>query len=419
MAVLGRRGGRSRDEKAESRYRRIVEGALDHAIFTTDAAGIIDSWSPGAAAIFGWGVDEIMGRSMELTFTPEDRAAGLADQERIVARAEGVAPDVRWHLRKDGSRVFIDGTTRALQDPSGRVTGFVKVGQDVTERRLAEDDLRDSEAGLRNLAETLEARVAERTAELSATNRALLQEIRDRESAEAARRAMFRLLVTAEENERGRLSRELHDHLGQQLTGLMLGMRVVENEKSPEVRSLRIRQLSDLASSLARDLHMIALELRPPALDNLGLERALRSHLEEWSDRHGIACEFKTDGLARSTLSTEVETTLYRIVQEGLTNVLKHAKASRVSLVLEHRDGRINAVLEDNGIGFDVEAVAALPDAGRRLGLGGIRERLMLLGGELEIETSAEGGTTLFARIPLERALPVEGGHPSDPHSDS
>lgn len=402
MPLFTRGGWKQRDDDGGSRYRRVVEGALDHAMFTTDAAGVIDFWSPGAEEIFGWSADEVVGRPLDVTFTPEDRAAGVPDEERIVARAEGAAPDVRWHLRKDGSRVFIDGTTRALIDERGRVTGFLKVGQDVTDRRIAEEQLRESEAGLRSLAETLEARVAERTVELSATNRALLREIRERERAEEVRRTLLRLLITAEENERGRISRELHDHMGQQLTGLLLGLRVLEGEPSAEGRHLRVQQLSELASSLARDLHTIALELRPPALDNLGLERALRSHLEEWSERHGILSDFQAAGLADVDLGSEVETTLYRIVQEGLTNVAKHARASRVSLVLERRGGMINAILEDDGVGFTPDVMNELSTSGRQLGLRGMRERLTLLRGELEIETTPGKGATLFARVPLQ-----------------
>ena len=121
--------------ESEARYRGIVTTALDYAIFTTDAAGIIESWPPGAEAVFGWTPEEAIGQHAEITFTEEDRAAGVPAEEMRVAQAEGVAPDVRWHACRDGNRVFIDGATRPLIDPFGNTSGFLKVGRDSTERK--------------------------------------------------------------------------------------------------------------------------------------------------------------------------------------------------------------------------------------------------------------------------------------------
>jgi two-component system CheB/CheR fusion protein len=216
------------------------------------------------------------------------------------------------------------------------------------------------------------------------------------------------MLVTAEENERGRISRELHDHMGQQLTGLLLGLRVLDREVVADEPRRRIRQLEELAASIARDLHAIALVLRPPALDNLGLQRALQSHIEEWSQHHSIGADFHAEGLEERTLTSEMETTLYRIVQEGLTNIAKHAGASHVSLVLEQLDGRVSAILEDDGVGFDPDAFETV-DRSPHLGLRSMRERLALLGGELEIESAPGAGTTLFARIPVRDGVPAAG----------
>ena len=123
----------------EERLRLIVEGARDYAILTTDPEGRIDTWLPGAAIAFGWSAEEAVGRSAALLFTPEDREAGEPEKEIATARREGVASDVRWHLRKDGSRVFIEGSVTALRHPDGGVRGFLKIGQDVTERRRAEE----------------------------------------------------------------------------------------------------------------------------------------------------------------------------------------------------------------------------------------------------------------------------------------
>jgi PAS domain S-box-containing protein len=136
---------------SEERFRLIVEGARDYAIFTTDDTGLVTSWPPGAAAVFGWSETEILGRPVDLTFVPEDVANGDPAKELALARRDGVAPDVREHLRKDGARIFIDGSTRPLVGGDGVVRGFIKIGQDVTEHRRADQRLRDSEARLRTL----------------------------------------------------------------------------------------------------------------------------------------------------------------------------------------------------------------------------------------------------------------------------
>ncbi|WP_175558883.1 PAS domain S-box protein [Paracoccus chinensis] len=143
---------RLRDLRAtEERFRLTVEAAADYAIFVTDAEDRITDWLPGAAAVFGWTAEEVRGKPSAMLYTPEDRAAGVPDQERDTALRQGSAPDVRWHLRKDGSQVFIEGSRRALGHMPGG--GFLKIGQDVTERRLADEQLRASEERLRLLGE--------------------------------------------------------------------------------------------------------------------------------------------------------------------------------------------------------------------------------------------------------------------------
>jgi PAS domain S-box-containing protein len=141
---------------AEERYRLIVESALDYAILTTDADGVIDAWSPGAEAVFGWSEADAVGRPVAVTFTPEDRAAREPERERAVAAETGSAPNVRWHQRRDGTRVFIDGTMHVLRGDDGRLRGFFKIGQDVTERRQMEEALRESEARYHTLFDSID-----------------------------------------------------------------------------------------------------------------------------------------------------------------------------------------------------------------------------------------------------------------------
>jgi two-component system, chemotaxis family, CheB/CheR fusion protein len=377
--------GRKRAERSllvsEERHRLIVESALDYAIFTLDSEGRIETWTPGAEAVFGWRAEDVIGRSPHFTYTPQDRAEGVVEAELRSALADGVAPDVRWHVRRDDTRVFIDGVVRVIADPeAGTPRGFLKIGQDMTERRQMEDSLRD-------LNQTLEQKVAARTAAL------------ERES--AARREVLRRLVTTEEEERKRISRELHDRMGQHLTGLLLGLRSAQHEAGSSPLTERLRKLEQLARETASDVQSMAVELRPPALDALGLVAALENHLEDWSGRHGIEHDFHARALDEVRLSREVEITLYRVVQEALTNVLKHASATRVDLILERREGTVRLVLEDNGRGFDVDRALAVSTKDRRLGVRGMQERVALLGGELEIESSPGHGATLYVRVPV------------------
>jgi PAS domain S-box-containing protein len=137
--------------ESEERYRLIVESTLDYAIFTADPDGIITAWPPGAEAVFGWRAEEIVGKPAHVLFTPEDVASGEPDKEIALAKQTGVAPDVRWHMRKDGSRVFIEGWTRAIHDSTGTVTGLFKIGQNTTSKRELESSLRESEERFRTL----------------------------------------------------------------------------------------------------------------------------------------------------------------------------------------------------------------------------------------------------------------------------
>ncbi|HWS56088.1 MAG TPA: sensor histidine kinase [Pyrinomonadaceae bacterium] len=221
-----------------------------------------------------------------------------------------------------------------------------------------------------------------------------------RQRAEAARRQLLRRLVAAQEEERARLSRELHDKMGQHLTALALGLEVHGGGPS-RASDEGWRRLRDLAEGLSQEVRDLAWELRPPELDHLGLKDAVATYAEQWSRRTGVAVDFVSAGGDCRRLTSEAETALYRVAQEALTNVVKHASARDVTLVLEQTPEQVLLVVEDNGRGFDAEGSAERPGARRKMGLLGMRERVELAGGSLDIESAAGAGTTLVARVPL------------------
>ena len=396
-AAGGAPGPRTPDEIAaarrasEERLRWLIESATDYAIFSTDPQRRVNYWNTGAERVFGWSESEMLGQPADLVFTPEDIARGEPDKEATTALQHGRAEDERWHRRKDESRFYASGVMAPLRADDGTLRGFVKIARDLTERKVAEDKLRAAR-------EELEYRVAERTAELRETNHALHGEIRQREDAEKLREDVVRRIVTAQEDERLRLSRELHDVVGQHLAALMLGLNSLEDYLKATPGAAVLSSLQALTETIGREIHALAVRLRPTALDDLGLVRAVTNHVEAWAGRTGIQVELHTVGLDGPRLSSEVETALYRIVQEALTNVLKHAGASHVSVVLNRLDREVSAVIEDDGRGFDPEAQQAAGGTG--LGLLGMRERARQLGGRITVESTPGTGTTVFVRIP-------------------
>jgi len=213
---------------------------------------------------------------------------------------------------------------------------------------------------------------------------------------------VLRRLVAAEETERGRVSRELHDRLGQDLTALKLGLQIIRKQGAcPPTLGESVSKLESLADRLMQDIHRLAWELRPAALDDFGLEMALRRYTDEWAALSGVPVDFHSPGVNARRLAREVETTLYRIAREALTNVFRHASARRVSVLLERRVDHVSLIVEDDGRGFEAAAMLRVPATEGKLGLLGMQERATLAGGSAEIESSRGAGTTVFVRLPL------------------
>jgi signal transduction histidine kinase len=255
-------------------------------------------------------------------------------------------------------------------------------------------------AGIREqeVQEELEERVRERTAELQELTGRLLAEVKARGKAEREVTELLRKVISTQETERRHLARELHDHLGQQLVALRLNLETIKGQAwGREQLRGEVERLEAVVRQLDSDVDYLAWGLRPASLDRLGLAAALEQFVREWSEHARVAADFHTSGLGGVSLSPEVGINLYRVAQEALNNVQKHAAAGNVSVLLERHERHALLIVEDDGKGFDHDAAAA----GGGMGLVNMRERASLLGGTLEIETSPGGGTTLYVRVPV------------------
>jgi signal transduction histidine kinase len=248
----------------------------------------------------------------------------------------------------------------------GVIQAFDKVAAD---RRFSNDDLR--------------------VTEIFAAQAAVAVDTAARVAQDALRRA-----VEGQELERRRLARELHDETGQALTSILLGLGALEDVDGGEALNAAVAELRDLVVATLQDVRRLAVELRPTALDDFGLTAALERLTDNFAEQTGIEIELAA-GLGNDRLPSDVETVLYRLVQEALTNVVKHAHAEHVIIVLQQKQGVVSAVIEDDGRGFtDGEGQ-------RGLGLVGMRERVALVDGSFRIESSPTSGTTLVVEVPV------------------
>ena len=227
-----------------------------------------------------------------------------------------------------------------------------------------------------------------RLAETFATRAAVAVDLSARVAGDALRR-----VVEAQELERRRLARELHDQTGQELTSVLLGLKAVEEAKSDAERAEALAAVREQVVETLHDVRRLAVELRPKALDDFGLVPALERLRDTFAEQTGMRVDLESR--IRERLPTDVETALYRIIQEALTNIVKHARATAVSIVLAPKGRAVTALIEDDGRGFTHDG------SGEGLGLLGMGERLALLGGRLKIESSHGAGTTIVAEVPL------------------
>jgi signal transduction histidine kinase len=228
-----------------------------------------------------------------------------------------------------------------------------------------------------------------RLAESLGSRAAIAVDLSERFSRDSVRR-----VVEAQELERARLARELHDETGQALTSILLGLKPLERTAESAEARTALESVRELVISTLQDVRRLAVELRPSALDDFGLVPAVERLTETFREQSGLRVDLETQ-LGEERLPSEAETTLYRVIQEALTNVVKHSAAKRVSILLQRKNSAVVAVVEDDGAGFDPSNTRV--DA---IGLAGMRERVSLAGGRLQVESSPGAGTTVVAEVP-------------------
>jgi PAS domain S-box-containing protein len=382
--ISDRKQAEEASRSSEERFRLLVEGARDYAMFLLDPESIITFWSAGAERVFGWTQLEAIGQSGAMIFTPEDRKKGEVEKEINTAMDEGRALDRRFHLRKDGSRFWTDGVLMRLDDENGKLRGFAKVARDATDQRRIEDELAHAR-------DEMEQRVVERTRELLAANNEL-------ERAMAQRQQLERELLEISEREKRRIGEDLHDMICQELTATALFLKSTATQIAGESASAA-KTLEESAQTVNRNVGIareLARGLQAVELTASGLKNALRDLAASACDNSGIKCHVK---IARGVHVPDDTGALhlYRIAQEAVTNAVKHSGAKNVLITLDRNKTHTCVSVQDDGKGFEVKR------RGKGLGLHMMRYRANALGGELKIQRRRTGGMDITCVIPTKR----------------
>lgn len=370
--------------QTEELFRLLIESQIDYAIILLDTEGKVLTWNGGGERIKLFQRDEIVGKHFSVFYGREDIRQGKPQRLLEEAAAKGRVDEEGWRLRKDGSRFWAHVVITALRDKSGRLCGFGNIVSDVTNRKRAERTLRD-------LNEKLEQRVQERTSQLTQANRGLQDSL-------GLLRALAARLQYVREDERTSMAREIHDELGQALTAIKMDL-VWMLQRLPGAEkpiNLKANSMLKLIDETIVSVRRIASALRPGMLDDLGLSAAIEWQAQEFQARTGIVCKLALPDESL-VLDSDRATAVFRIFQETLTNITRHADATRV--IVRLKENRHELVLDvlDNGKGFENSTVSKK----KSLGLLGMKERALLLGGVIEVRSNLGQGTSVTLRIPL------------------
>lgn len=355
-------GERKRAEEAVQRQNEILReqaALLDQAhVLVRDADNRIVFWNAGAQALYGWTADQAIGQVSHQLLHTQFPVSFEAYQQQLYRAGHWAGELV--HTKRDGSQMVVASHQVLHQHGSGRAFKILEVNNDITERRRVETALRESQRQLHGLSVRL---------------------------------------VNAQEDERRALSYELHDEIGQQLTGLNMVLEAGADASLDYIHA-KLRSAQQMVTDLTSRVRQLSLDLRPPMLDDFGLLSTLIWHTQRYSEQTRIAVDFKHSGFG-ATIAPHVAIAAYRIMQEGLTNIARHARVGQAVVRVWLSHGQLKIAIEDRGCGFDLAAALQAP---RSVGLSAMRERAQLLGGHFTIDAAPGEGTRIFASLPLDAA---------------
>jgi len=358
-------------KQSDDLFRLLVDSVRDYAIFVLSPDGHVLTWNAGAKALKGYEKEEIIGKHFSTFYSRDAVESGWPTRELALAEKEGRFSDEGWRVRKDGTSFWASVAITALRDSKGNLSGFAKVTQDMTERRAAAERIQELNRELRK-----------RIAQLDESQHVI--ELRTLELQNLSAR-----VLSIQDEERRRLARDLHDDLGQQLTGLKM---LLDSEKNFEAS-----KLTHDCISTVRNLSYL---LHPPLLDETGLRAALHWFIEGLAKRSNIDITLTIQPQDFPRLGMDIETTIFRVVQEALTNVYRHAQSERARVEIEKQADCIVVRVRDYGKGVLTDMAKSISGVRMGVGVAGMRERLRQFGGDLSVRRS-EPGTLVEAKIPL------------------
>lgn len=356
----------------EQRFRLFVEAVQDYALFLLDAEGRVSTWNNGAQRIKGYEAHEIIGKHFSIFYPESDVLAGKPQFELEIAAREGRFEDEGWRVRKDGSKFWANVIITALRDEHGVLYGFGKVTRDFTERMLAQEAQRDAQRKL--------------------------------EESEKSLRELSLHQFRMQEEERRRIGIELHDSLGQNLSFLKIALDSMMSRLNGDRGSSLGQTLAEcatVAEEAVREVRTVSYLLYPPMLEEMGLRSAVSWYIEGFAQHSGIKTELSVcPGLGR--LPRDIETAVFRVLQEALTNVHRHSGSATASVRIAIRDGNLELEVSDQGKGIVAPTGKAERDWTRSPGVGlrGMNERMRQLGGKLELMLTPVG-STVKATVPI------------------